>query len=240
MTNWLIDRLRPSHKKQPRWVELAEALQTFWSDLFDLQFNVLANMRSIYTADEASQLRKIGEYGWYYEQNMPAISRPIFFGMRKLEMLQKETDIPMMASIQRLGITGCWWEPLYALDNEVYGTRFLHSLDIDHIKPSPANMYMTSRGALMINYYHLNNQNLLPALEQLVRNIKPLHIIFEKTVGVLDPGGPLNGTYFGLATVGGECISIYPFAQTEVESHGTPFYMGACTQIHEKIIIYPK
>lgn len=240
MTNWLVNRLRPSHAKQIRWVELAEALQTVWYDLFDIPFNVLSNMRSIYTADEASQLRKIEEYGWYYEQDMPAVNRPIFFSMRKLEMLQKETDVPIMASIQRLGITGCWWEPLYAVDGEAYGTRFLHSIDIRAAQLDQADLYMTSRGVLMADYRMVNDITLLPQLEEIITNLKPLHIIFDKTVGILSNQDAPAGPYIGCASISGECVSVYPLQQTQLNLPAAAYYMGACTQIHEKINIYPK
>lgn len=240
MTNWLVNRLRPAHAKQTRWVELAEALQEFWAELFDLQFDVLANMRSVYTADESSQLRKTEEYGWYYEQDMPAINRPIFFGMRKLEMLQKETDVPMMASIKRLGITGCWWEPLYAVASEVYGTRFLHSIDIRAAALDQSDLYLTSRGVLMVDYRMVNDEALLPKLEEIVRSVKPLHIIFEKTVGILRNQDAPAGPYIGCASISGECVSVYPLQQTQLTLPAAAYYMGACTQIHEKITIYPQ
>lgn len=236
--DYLVKRLRPSHGKQSRWVELARALQEYWQYLFNIHFDELASTRSIYTATKAGQLRKIEEYGWYYEQDMPDSSRPVFLGMRRLEMLQKETDVPMMASIQRLGVTGCWWEPLLAVDSEAYGTRFIHSIDREKEYFDPDSLYLTSRGALMINPYKVNDLSLLPKTEQIISEVKPLHIIYDKTVAILDPEKP-TGPFIGCAAVCGEGITVYPLNVPEVSLQSVAF-AAAGTQVSEKTSVYPK
>lgn len=236
MLNWLRNRLSPVKRATPRWRELAEALEEYWSGQFDPLYESLAALRSIYTADVTGQLRKIAEYGSYYEQDMSTEARPIYFAMRKLEMLQKETDVPMMSSIQRLGITGCSWQPLYAMSNEVYGTRFLNPIRSSW-EADQQLLYLTSRGMLQVDFTLLNDATLLPKLEERVRKIKPLHIVYD---GIFFTLGQENSVPVIAATIiSAEVVTIYPWVPPEITQESA-IVLAAGIQSVETVFIYPK
>lgn len=129
MLNWLKNRLSPAKAKTPRWQDLAGALELFWDELFtkgENGFDANANLRSIYTADEAGKRRKLAEYGERYEKNLELANLEIALALRKTEILEKDTSFPSeMLIVRSLGsratnpIT-----PLYALPDENYGSRF--------------------------------------------------------------------------------------------------------------------
>lgn len=204
MLNWLRNRLSPVKRDTPRWKELAEALETLWQDAFDPAFNKLANLRSIYTADKAGQLRKIEEYGGYYEQDMPEQSMPIYLSMRKLEMLQKETDIPIQSTINRLGIFGVQWIPLFALvaDGE-YGTKFYDGIT----EAVPDGSYLTSRGKLLVDQVFVTDIAIMPKLEQQVTELLPLHIVFD---GVLFVAAISGDVFIAASLQSSEITTVYP------------------------------
>jgi hypothetical protein len=206
MLNWLIKRLSPVKRDTPRWCDLAASLEEFWDEQFTPSFENTANLRSIYTADEAGQLRKISEFGTYYEQDMPAENRPVYFGMRKLEMLQKDTDAPVRMMMQRMGLSDVEWLPLYALSDDLYGARFYTEKDLVTLgitspgQDSPdvrrldgswkvgtvtpivlkrAGSYLTSRARLGVNLTDFTNTSIIPLLKERIRRIKPLHIVFD-------------------------------------------------------------
>lgn len=198
MIDWLKKRLSPVKIKTDRWAQLAEAIQEFWEDSFDPELEKVANLRSIYTAGEDGQKRIVSELGRYYEYDLPDKNIPISVALRKLELLQKDTKVPLVASLKRLGIDSEWM-PMYARRGEAYGTAFYMDHEIDpawttntilhldgswHVSESSPEklldgVLLTSRGKLLINLASLSNTSLIDTARDRVRKIKPLHIVFD-------------------------------------------------------------
>lgn len=245
MLNWLLKRLSPVKIDTPRWRELALALEEFWEIQFTPLYDALANLRSIYTADEAGQMRKIAEFGSYYEHDMPAVNRPIYFGMRKLEMLKKETDAPIQMALQRMDALGITWDPLYAMIDQPYGSRFyslnelkllmgidpysnlkvdgLWKLD-DGVRLSTLEdfgIFMTSRGMLQIDLSTFTNFALIPRVVERIKEVKPVDIVFEgvryEIISLFDITMTTEGTFEG------DCLYEIQYPEEPVKvSHFAP------------------
>lgn len=206
MINWLKNRLTPAKIDAPRWAELAEALEETWDNLFSVPFDQAANLRSIYTSDEQGQRRKLAEYGNRYEKYLSTEYLPIMLAMRKLEMLQKDTAVPLeMMLIRSLGSAAeNPIKPLYALSGDTYGTKFytLDELDQLGIKvaydtvqlavdgtwkvTTPATQklgkslpYLTSRVAVVVDVSDTTTAINTTQLIEDFKFIKPLHIVFN-------------------------------------------------------------
>lgn len=201
MIDWLKKRLSPVKKDSPRWKELAEAIQDFWAESFDPDYDVLAGLRSIYTADVANQRRIAVEMGHYFEDGIADENIPISVAVRKMELHQKETNVPLERSMSRLGFAA-EWAPLYAPRGEVYGTAFytedeleMAGLHLDaevthldgswHIGASSAlnltsdGVYLTSRAKMVLDLSSGRAPTLVDVARRRIMQIKPLHIVFD-------------------------------------------------------------
>lgn len=205
LVNWLKKRLSPVKRDIPRWQELSEAIEEFWAAQFDPEYLKTLNLRSIYSASEADQIRMIAELGQYFEQDTSPDNRAMVVAMRKLELFQKETSVPMRNYMQRHGISGIEWSPLYALSSDVYGTKFYTEKELLAagitpgtsasnrklvngtwklsvtlpVKLSRVGNYMTSRGKLVFDLTKITDSLMLTALRDHMKSIKPLHIVFD-------------------------------------------------------------
>ncbi len=201
MIDWLKKRLSPVKKDSSRWKELAEAIQDFWAENFDPGYNVLAGLRSIYTADSANQKRFLVEMGHYFEDGIAEENIPVSVAMRKMELHQKETNVPLVRSMARIGFAA-EWAPLYAPRGEVYGTSFytedeleaagLH-LDADVIRLDGSwyigddsavhltsdGVYMTSRAKMIIDLSTGRVPGMIDVARRRIMQVKPLHIVFD-------------------------------------------------------------
>jgi hypothetical protein len=201
MIDWLKKRLSPVKKDSSRWKELAEAIQEFWAENFDPDYNVLAGLRSIYTADVTNQKRFLVEMGHYFEDGIAEENIPVSIAMRKMELHQKETDVPLVRSMARIGFVA-EWAPLYAPRGNIYGTAFYTEdeleaagLHIDaevirldgswHIGDDPAvhltldSVYMTSRAKMIIDLSGGRAPGMIDVARRRIMQIKPLHIVFD-------------------------------------------------------------
>lgn len=126
MLNWLKKRLSPVKAATTRWVELAETLEETWDNQFTALADPVAALRSIYTADEDGQRRLLAEYGDRYERQLGTEHLAVVLGMKKLEIMQKDTALPLeMMVVRTLGSTvENPVQPLYALSEEQYGAHF--------------------------------------------------------------------------------------------------------------------
>ena len=200
MNDWLKKRLSPTKKDSSRWKELAEAIQEFSAENFDPDYNVLAGLRSIYTADEVNQKRIIAEMGHYFEDGITDENIPASVSARKMELHQKETNVPLVRSMARIGFASEWM-PLYAPRGDVYGTAFYTEdelaaagLDINAAvtlldsswavgsipatKLSSAGVYMTSRAKMALNLGGTAPDGVDIARRRIMQ-VKPLHIVFD-------------------------------------------------------------
>lgn len=233
MLNWLRQRLSPVKADTPRWYELANSLETFWDTQFSTLYDPVEGLLSIYTSSDADQVRKISEHGPYYEQDLPAESRPIYFALRKTEMLQKETDVPIRMSIQRMGVEGVEWAPLYAPRVGDYGTQFIR----EAVVPNMDDYYMTSRGMVKVNITLADDAAAAKA-DDLVRKLKPLHIVYDGVMFLLPQTNqvPVVGT----AMVISEKVTLNPFVLTDIEQQDDLFSFVGAMMLHEHVTIYPK
>ena len=207
LVNWLKNRLSPVKRDAQRWQELSEAIEEFWVSRFDSEYQKTLDLRSIYTADDAGQIRMIAELGEYYELDVPAENRATVVSMRRPELYQKETDVPVRMMMQRMGISGVEWLPLYGLAGDLYGTKFytekqLAAIGVDTpgessfevsrldgtwhlgsgsspVKLKKAGTYLTSRARLGVNLLDFKDTSIIPKLVEKIRKVKPLHIVFD-------------------------------------------------------------
>lgn len=182
-------------------MELAEAIQEYWAENFDPDYDALANLRSIYTADITNQRRLAVEMGHYFEDGISEENIPVSVAMRKMELHQKETNVPLVRSMSRIGFAA-EWAPLYAPRGEIYGTAFYTEdelervgLHIDaevicldgswHIGEAPAihlasdGVYMTSRAKMVIDLSDGRAPEMIDVARRRIMQIKPLHIVFD-------------------------------------------------------------
>jgi len=201
MIDWLKKRLSPVKKDSPRWKELAESIQEFWADNFDPNYDVLAGLRSIYTADVTNQRRLAVEMGHYFEDGTSDENIPASVAMRKMELHQKETNVPLVRSMSRIGFVA-EWAPLYAPSGEIYGTAFYteneleaNGLRIDaemirldgswHVGDDPAShltsdgVYMTSRAKMVLDLSSGRVPAMIDVARRRIMQVKPLHIVFD-------------------------------------------------------------
>ena len=189
---WLKKRLSPFQALAARWVELSEALEEIWAAQFDPWFDDLVSLRSVYTANDAGKLLIASELGWYYERDLTADNRALQIALRKWELEQKETDIPMSRTLQRMGAAGLTWIPLYALRpelGEAYGTHFYSLGELAALGKTaptaypdplhPPDAFMTSRIAVYIDIELFSKWN-ITAIKSRINAVKPLHIILER------------------------------------------------------------
>jgi len=200
MIDWLKKRLSPIKDRTPRWVQLAEAIQEYWGELFDPELKKAKNLRSIYTADKDGALRILRELGWYYEVDLDQDNRPLAVAHRKVELLLKDTEIPLLSTIRRAcpGIE-IEWKPLYARMGKKYGTEFLIDFEVDpawitnvipsldgswqlsSIAPSPLKegVFLTSRAVLSANMASLEDPTWIEKVRHRAHQVRPLHIVFD-------------------------------------------------------------
>jgi len=201
MIDWLKKRLSPVKKDTPRWQELSEAIQAFWADNFDPDYDVLAGLRSIYTADITNQRRLAVEMGYYFEDGINDSNIPVSVAICKMELHQKETNVPLVRAMSRIGFVA-EWVPLYAPRGEVYGTAFYTEAELDaaglhidaevilldgswHIGETPAipltsdGVYLTSRAKMVINLADMRFPENIETARRRIIQIKPLHIVFD-------------------------------------------------------------
>jgi hypothetical protein len=180
MINWLKKRLSPVKKDSSRWKELAEAIQEFWAENFDPDYDVIANLRSIYTADSTNQKKLLVEIGPYFEDGIAEENIPVSTAMRKMELHQKETDIPLVRAMVRLGVVA-EWKPLYVLPDADYGDAFYTNDQVAVLGESVDNCLLTSRGVLVIDMSSVPiSEDTANLAVRRCRSLLPLHIVFDR------------------------------------------------------------
>jgi hypothetical protein len=121
MDNWLKTRLSPVKSETPRWTEFAETIQQLWEENFDPLMARQIGLRSIFTAVDEDKYQMLSELGRYYDIDILADSIPMAVIQRRVELFQKDSLVPLTASIRRACpdvITQ--WRPLYAITDRDY------------------------------------------------------------------------------------------------------------------------
>lgn len=237
MFGWLTKRLTPFRLENDRWRELAEACETFWQDLFYIEFDKVVALRSIYTADEAGQLLIVKEMGGYYEQALTESNRQMAIALRRGEVHQKETFVPMARALQRVGIDASAWVPLYILEGDAYLPENCYTeyelsalgisverpelkLDgswlLDGSKTLPVEVGMTSRGVIELDI--TEGAPILDVVIDRVMQTKPLHIVFDGyRLGFSAAAGDIVKTDFFMGFIA-EYELYYPFNATVLKN----------------------
>lgn len=238
LIDWLKRRLSPTKRDTPKWTELAESLQEYWEN-FDTAFDLAAALRSIYEANTDGQKMILREMGSYYEDMMPDSNLPISVALRKLELSQKETDVPLRWTLRRLGLKA-EWIPLYMLPNSVvYGEAFYTKDEIEN-QEYPDNCLLTSRGLLQIDI----SSEAVPedTLELAIRrcqNILPLHIVFDRC-RLLAELACKNMPKIGIGVVSAETITVRPYQIKELEVSSTATRIIGGQLVCEKVEVRPQ
>lgn len=180
MLSWLKKRLAKFRQESDRWQELAEANEELWEQEFYPEFDRAVALRSIYTADEDGQLQIVKELGGYYEQALTEGNRQMAVAMRRIEVLQKETFIPMERVLRRAGFQTSEWAPLYLMDGGTYPDDCLTASELltmgfDVENPGLVDVALTSRGVIEVDV--TDGAVDLAEIEERVLAVKPLHIV---------------------------------------------------------------
>lgn len=191
MIGWLTKRLSPAKGENSRWQQLAEALQETWDNQFSSLFEDTAKLISIWTSTPDGQRRKLAEYGERYEKDLDEKHLPVMLGMRKIEMLQKETALP--AELMVLRMLGSNTEnpikPLYALTAAGYEQGKFHTSDeIADMAGLTEPPLLTSRVVIVVNIGDLQNPLTQAQITRLVDGfnyLKPLHIVYQGILYVI-------------------------------------------------------
>jgi len=143
--NWLQNRLSPVKRDTDRWVELAQAIETFWQENFDDYSERLDSLKSIFLASRDDQLLILSELGKYYDIDLPDNNIPLAVIQRRMELFQKDTLVPLTESLKRAcpGIR-TEWLPLYTFDFERYGELLFTERDLHKFNwwPAPSIHYL--------------------------------------------------------------------------------------------------
>jgi hypothetical protein len=121
MDNWLKKRLSPTKSETQRWTEFAETIEELWEENFDPLLDRQIGLRSIFTAADEDKRQMLSELGRYYDIDILDDSIPMAVVQRRVELFQKDSLVPLMASVRR----ACpdvvmHWRPLYAITDREY------------------------------------------------------------------------------------------------------------------------
>jgi len=190
MTGWLKSRLSPVKSETQRWIELAEANETFWAALSDPGVEYLRSLRSIFSAAPAGRALLLRNMGGYFEDNLPDDNVPIAVLWRKHELLMKQTTVPLENLLLRVG-SEAEWEPLWALSSDTYGAAFYIASElpqtsrldgtwkINGSKKLWPMQYMTSRGVMAIDLNAVRNYADHEVIRHRAAMLRPAHIVFD-------------------------------------------------------------
>ena len=188
LSDWLVKRLTLKRKDSERWVQFAEAIQELWEYYFFPAFEAMENLRSIYTADDATLITSMAELGDYFRDDYGVEEdRILQILWRRLEVVQKGTEGIITTAMKRkfLGFN-VKWEPLWHSKAEDYGTEFftadyitLQGWDFD-------DFWLTSRGKISLVSKTLpfgegSLEDFLAAVDEEVERIRPAHIHYMGT-----------------------------------------------------------
>ncbi len=188
MIDWLVKRLSDAQKQSPRYVELAQALQAYWEENWDGDFQTLLDMRSIYTASDSDLKKMIAELGDRFRIELPTEQKdkPLALAWRRNEIQRKDTEFILTSSFRRhFRNLNAAWVPLCANKLLPYGAEFV---PLNELSESEAqNYFLTSRGYVMVDMAHMHAMGIqkiefVTQADTIVRNIKPLHIVYEGVI----------------------------------------------------------
>ena len=120
------------------------------------------------------------------------------------------------------------------MSDEEYGSRFLNPIRLGW-EENQDLAYLTSRGVLEVNFALLNDPTLLPKLEDRIRKIKPLHIVYDGMIFILPQ---TSESFVACSTQTAEIVTIYPLPLTDISSTSNIIF-GCSIQVAEIVTIFP-
>lgn len=185
--SWLVKRLTPRQKKEPRWVQLAEAIEEFWDQNFEPAISDYENLRSAFTASKDGIDLKLAEAGIKFEAILPIspTGKAVAYAQRGYEIHRKDRKASLEQILQREFRGSVFrWLPLYALPEEEYGERFFTEIEIKEMGLLEDEIYLTSRGKALINVPSahqsgLTKQEVVDAVARNFDEVRPAHIVYD-------------------------------------------------------------
>ena len=186
--HWLVSRLAGDKKESQRWIELSEALESFWDNNLHARVQGVADSRSIFTAEESDLQKLLKELGDFYDVNLQIENenKPLAIAWRRNEIHLKNTRLTIESIIKR-NFSGLEvrWEALYARKDKDYSLDNLFSeQEVKDLGWNIDDLFMTSRGRLWIHKSQfislgLTKQDFRLAAQKEIAKIKPTHIVYD-------------------------------------------------------------
>lgn len=187
MEQWLEKRLTPYKQEQPRWRDLAVALQEYW-DLYNTpHLERLENLRSVFTAHDEDIETLMREAGIQFEVALPVMqdNRSLAYAWRSYEVHRKDRKHVIEGILSRdYSNLFVRWMPLFAPKDLEYGHRFLSPMEFELYNYTMDDMYQTYRGILVTNLTHLyqhgsDKYDFGAAAQRKMDILRPAHITYE-------------------------------------------------------------
>lgn len=184
---WLVDRLTPYKQQQPRWHDLAVALETYWDTYQTPAVERIEHMRSVFTADNEDLEMLLKEAGVQFEVAIPIVRDNLAFAYswRAYEIHRKDRQ-STLEQILRRDYSGVFvrWLPLYAPKHLPYGSLFLSEQDLRFSSYTRDDVYQTYRGAVQVNLSGLQLAGVSAgefstAVRRKLDALRPAHIVYE-------------------------------------------------------------
>ncbi|MDX5979548.1 hypothetical protein [Vreelandella alkaliphila] len=189
---WLVDRLTPYKREQPRWHDLAVALETYWDTYNTPALERIEQMRSVFTAHNEDVEALLREAGVQFEVGLPIIdgNRAFAYAWRSYEIHRKD-NAAVLGQVLSRDFSGLdvRWEPLLAPKNKPYGHgEFLTLHDIELMGLDRHDYFRTYRGVVMAN---------LPGIHSVGYDTEAFSAAVKRKVDVLRPAHVVHdGEYF--------------------------------------------
>jgi len=185
--SWLLERLTPYKQSQPRWADLARALETYWDTYNAPALDRIEAMRSVFSADEEDIRALLDEAGIKFEVAVPLVreNRAFAYAWRAYEVHRKDRQATLEQILARdYSGTFVRWMPLYAPRNLPYGDMFLAEPEVTAMGMTRADVHDTYRGKVAANLTGLTASGIRKeafrsAVRRKVETLRPAHIVYD-------------------------------------------------------------
>lgn len=184
---WLVDRLTPYKQAQPRWHDLALALEAYWDTYQTPAVERIEQMRSVFTANNEDVEMLLREAGVQFEVAIPVVRDNLAFAYswRAYEIHRKDRH-ETIEQILRRDYSGTYvrWESLYAPKSQPYGHAFLTEGELETHGLTLDDVHRTYRGKVIANLTGLNAQGVRKeefraSVSRKIEVLRPAHIVYD-------------------------------------------------------------
>lgn len=185
---WLVDRLTPYKQSQPRWHDLAVALETYWDTYNTPAIERIEQMRSVFTAHNEDVEALLSEAGVQFEVGLPIIdgNRAFAYAWRSYEIHRKD-NAAVLGQVLSRDFSGLdvRWEPLFAPKSLPYGEgELLTKHDIELMGLDRTAYFRTYRGVVLANLSGIHSvgydtEGFSEAVGRKVDALRPAHVVHE-------------------------------------------------------------